>query len=332
MAHSFLLGNPVKLVSLSICSSFLFSQSSFASSVFQKDLERAFSTSVILTDSDVFTVGFHDFDPNEWFNLEQENIGTSESLSLRKQIAVSTLPYTFELDDASEKNRQLITVKFSALQADQEVSIGNVTVSDNHREVVVTGYIDISNISQLDDKWSVKTTIGNHLSYYHSQFNYLGDMLDPYRDQLDGVYVNTYAWAYIVEPSIALRFEQPQSWGRWKLSSSWHYFNGVGWGEANHGNIGRPEGWYLANEAKLFYDVTRWGNSASSMYTSLRRVDLGGDTSQPFGTQHYYETSLGWLITPWFKSSWIENVGVGLTINYGSSLRGGSLVLFFNQD
>jgi len=41
---------------------------------------------------------------------------------------------------------------------------------------------------------------------------------------------------------------------------------------------------------------------------------------------------LGWLITPWFKSSWIENVGVGLTINYGSSLRGGSLVLFFNQD
>ncbi|MBW3698070.1 hypothetical protein EK599_20525 [Vibrio sp. T187] len=319
----------------SFLSSSLIATASFgavAATPFQKELERSFATSVILSDSDVFTFGFHDFDPNAWFNLDQENIGSNESLSRRKQIAATTLPYTFEFGEVTDENRQEMTFRFSALQTDQEVRIGNATVSDNHKEVVVSGYFDISHIHRLDENWSVKSTLGNHLSYYNSQFDYRSNVLTPIRDQLDGVYVNTYAWAYIVEPSIELGFEQPRDWGRWKISTSWHYFNGVGWGEANHGDVGRPEGWYLANEAKLFYNVTRWGKSISSMYTSIRRVDLGGDTSEPFGTQHYYETSLGWLITPWFKSEWVDNIGIGLTINYGSSLKGGSLVMFFNQD
>ena len=109
MAHSFQLGNPVKLVSLSIFPCLIFLPSAYASSVFQKDLERAFATSVILTDSDVFTVGFHDFDPNEWFNLEQENIGTSESLSglnyrdkesaAKRYLSSSHNPYTEVISD-----------------------------------------------------------------------------------------------------------------------------------------------------------------------------------------------------------------------------------------
>ncbi|MGF1754680.1 Solitary outer membrane autotransporter beta-barrel domain [Vibrio makurazakiensis] len=303
-----------------------------AGTTFKKELERSFATAVILTDSDVFTFGFHDFDPNEWFNLEQDNIGTEDSISLRKQITASTLPYTFEFGDKQDKNRQEITVRLSALKTEQDVSFESTVTSDLHKEVVLTGYFDIANISKLDEYWSVKSKLGNHLSYYNSQFDYRGNTLEPYRDQIDGVYVNTYAWAYIIEPSITLQYEKPSPWGRWKFSSSWHYFNGIGWGEANYGDVGNPEGWYMSNEAKLFYDVTRWGESVSSTYASFRRVDLGGDTSHPFGTHYYYETSIGWLITPWFKSSLVDNIGVGLTINYGSTLRGGSLVLFFNQD
>jgi len=34
----------------------------------------------------------------------------------------------------------------------------------------------------------------------------------------------------------------------------------VGWGEANGGDIGHPEGWYIVNEAKIFYDLVRWHN------------------------------------------------------------------------
>lgn len=37
-------------------------------------------------------------------------------------------------------------------------------------------------------------------------------------------------------------------------------------------------------------------------------------------------------MTPPFKTQWVDNVGIGLSLNYGSALKGGSLVLFFNQD
>ncbi|MFV0489046.1 MAG: Solitary outer membrane autotransporter beta-barrel domain, partial [Vibrio fluvialis] len=30
--------------------------------------------------------------------------------------------------------------------------------------------------------------------------------------------------------------------------------------------------------------------------------------------------------------SFIDNIGIGLAFNYGSAFKGGSIVLFFNQD
>jgi hypothetical protein len=38
------------------------------------------------------------------------------------------------------------------------------------------------------------------------------------------------------------------------------------------------------------------------------------------------------LMTPPFKIDYVDNIGIGLSINYGSDLKGGSIVLFFNQD
>lgn len=52
----------------------------------QKELERNFATAIVLTDSDVFTVGFHDFDPNEWLNLDNEELGSADSVNLRKKL------------------------------------------------------------------------------------------------------------------------------------------------------------------------------------------------------------------------------------------------------
>jgi hypothetical protein len=68
------------------------------------------------------------------------------------------------------------------------------------------------------------------------------------------------------------------------------------------------------------------------MYSSVKRIDVGGDTSVPLGTHSYYEASLGWLLDPDLLNDWVDNVGIGFTINYGSTLKGGSLVVFFNQD
>lgn len=83
---------------------------------------------------------------------------------------------------------------------------------------------------------------------------------------------------------------------------------------------------------KDFYDFSHIGRSNQLIYSSFNRIDIGGDISEPMIATHYYEISLGWLMTPPFTSSWIDNVGLGLTVNYGSALRVGSVVLFFNQE
>ncbi|KAA8600927.1 hypothetical protein F0Z19_1433 [Vibrio cyclitrophicus] len=302
------------------------------SDLVRKDIERTFATSVLLNDTDVFTFGINNFDPNKVFRLDNEDIGSNDSVSRRKDIASISFPYTFELPEYIEDNHQEITLRLSALRIEKDVVYASTTKSDFQKESVVSGYLEFANVTQLDEHWSFSSAIGNHISYYRNDFEYRSSLLEPYKDQLDGVYLNTDAWAYIVEPKVKLTFEDKHDWGKYKLSTSWHYFNGIGWGEANEGNIGHPEGWYIANEAKIFYDLIRWDKNITSMYSSIRRIDIGGDTVASMGTSSYYEGSVGWLLNPNLFNDWVDNVGIGLTINYGSSLKGGSLVIFFNQD
>ncbi|PQJ63759.1 hypothetical protein BTO10_02785 [Vibrio chagasii] len=302
------------------------------SDAFRKELEQRFATSVLLNDTDVFTFGINNFDPNEVFSLDNEDIGSNDSVSRRQNITSLSLPYTLEQPNYIEDNHQEITLRLSALRIENDVEYAATIKSDYQKESVVSGYVEFANVSQLNEDWSFHSGIGNHISYYRNDFEYRSSLLEPIQDQLDGLYYNTDAWAYIIEPKIKLTFEDKNHWGRYKLSTSWHYFNGVGWGEANNGDIGNPEGWYIANEAKIFYDLVRWDKNITSMYSSTRRIDIGGDTVESMGTTSYYEGSVGWLLNSNLFNEWVDNVGIGFTINYGSSLKGGSLVLFFNQD
>ncbi|KWU02626.1 Solitary outer membrane autotransporter beta-barrel domain [Vibrio toranzoniae] len=302
------------------------------SDLFRKDIEQSFATSVLLNDTDVFTFGINSFDPNKVFSLDNDAIGSNDSVSRRKSITSLSLPYTFELPAYIEDNHQEVTLSLSALRVERDVRYESTTVTDFQKETIVSGYVEFANVSQLNDYWSFHSGIGNHVSYYRNDFDYRANLLKPLAGQLDGTYLNTDAWAYIIEPKIKLIFEDKNDWGKYKLSTSWRYFNGVGWGEANNGNIGHPEGWYIANEAKIFYDLVRWDKNITSMYSSIRRIDIGGDTVAPMGTTSYYEGSVGWLLNPNLFNEWVDNVGIGFTINYGSSLKGGSLIIFFNQD
>ena len=302
------------------------------SDAFRKELEQRFATSVLLNDTDVFTFGINNFDPNEVFSLDNEDIGSNDSVSRRQNITSLSLPYTLEQPNYIKDNHQEITLRLSSLRIENGVEYAATIKSDYQKESVVSGYVEFANVSQSNEYWSFHSGIGNHISYYRNDFEYRSSLLEPIQDQLDGLYYNTDAWAYIIEPKIKLTFEDKNHWGRYKLSTSWHYFNGVGWGEANNGDIGNPEGWYIANEAKIFYDLVRWDKNITSMYSSIRRIDIGGDTVESMGTTSYYEGSVGWLLNPNLFNEWVDNVGIGFTINYGSSLKGGSLVLFFNQD
>ncbi|WP_199479492.1 Solitary outer membrane autotransporter beta-barrel domain [Vibrio harveyi] len=321
------------LVTLSLISTVTFANSAQVQQTLQKEFERNFAIGIVLSDSDVFTLGFHDFDPNKYLNIDNEDIGTQDSIDLRKQVAISTLPYHLSLTDKEQtKARYNLKGRLYALSIDQDVTVNDDKRPDRNKELILGAYNELQRQDTLSEHLTLSTAAGAHFMYYRNDYDYRSDALDNLKPYLEGIYLNTNAWALVGEVNAELKYLENEKWGKWYVWSSPHYFYGAGWGEGNNGDVGNPEGWYWVNGVKLFYDFTKVGRTVQSVYTSFNRVDVGGDTSKPMNTSHYYEASVGWLMTPPFKSDWIDNVGLGLTINYGSALKGGSLVLFFNQE
>ncbi len=299
---------------------------------FQKYLEQTLAVSMVLTDSEVFAFGIHDFDPNDWFNLDNEDIGSEDSIELRKQIAVSTLPFTIELSDKAATHKHLLFTRLSAVASRRDIDIRPQDPPDKNEDIVLGGFLAYRYQYQINETWSITPGLGGHLQYYRNDHKYQSDYARQLQPYLDGVVLNTSAYAVSIEPHATLMYKQLTNWGSWNATSSGHYFVGRGWGDANYGEVGTPEGWYIANGVEAFYEFKEWGRAVQSIYSSVKRIDLGGDTRRPFGTTHYYEASVGWLMTPPFEVPWVENVGIGLSFNYGSALKGGSIVLFFNQE
>ncbi len=297
-----------------------------------KAYEQDFAAAVILTNSDVITFGIHDFNPNELFRTNNEDLGSEKALESRKSIGVTTLPYTFSLDSEEQEVNHFLTLKLAALRMEQDIELEGFSGQDEHVEVIADAYIRYQYMQYLTENWNITYGLGNHLMYYHSDYKYQTTPLVQVRQFLDGTVVNTSAWSNIVEPEVKLTYTDTEKWGSWSFNSSYHYMYGTSWGEANNGDLGNPEGWYTINGFEGFYDVTRFGRSVQTLFGQAKRIDIGGDVSKPFGTTHYYEATVGWLMTPPFKLDWVVNFGVGININYGSALKGGSIILLFNQD
>lgn len=308
-----------------------------ADDLVKKTLESNFATAVLLSDSEAITFGFQSFDPNVYVDID-DNLGGAESLELRKQISIYSLPYSIPLDPLSLDNGkqvdQVISIVGSYYTVNRDIDLTGIETDAQDRvtDEIYTLSFKYKGLHPLNESWSISGNIKANTMYFRNSYTYPNSVSDELQNIIDGNVVNTTAWSLVLEPSVELRYKQPYDTGRWEYFTELNYFYGVGWGEANNGNVGNPEGWYWVNGVKGFYDIANWGNSQQSLYTSFRRIDLGADLEQPMGTAHYYELSLGWLITPPFLDQYIENVGLGLNFNYGSSLKGGSILLLFNQE
>lgn len=315
----------------------LLSPNTRADDVLQKFLEENFALSVLLSDSEAISFGFQDFDPNQ-FLTNNENIGSQESLELRKQISIYTIPYTLELDDFSlpnsKKLHQNLTFVGSYLKTKRDVDFdANIDPrKDTSREETFTLASKYWVSYPLTDDWSFNTSIGTNLMYFRNDYTYRNVISSSVREELDGNAFNTDAWAVTFKPTAELHYSRDHDWGHWEAFTEMKYFYGFGWGEANGGNIGNPEGWYWINGVKGFYDIAHWGGYGQTLYSSIRRIDIGADLQRPMGTTKYYEWSLGWLVSPPFLKDYVDNIGLGININYGSSLKGGTLVLLINED
>ncbi|ROV61937.1 hypothetical protein EGH82_02335 [Vibrio ponticus] len=320
---------------LACLSVLLVSNTSYADKIkdqLQKESDYNYATSIVLSDSDVFTFGFSNFDPNEYLDLEDTSLGDPGSVDLKKKMSVTSLPFTLPLRRYGYSPYQSkLNGRVYLLSNEQDFYISNSATSDKLRELNLGGYLELEQEISLTRTLTVHNAIGTHLMYYKNDYQYRNDFLQDYRSQIDGVYLNTSSIATVGELSTTLKYTHNGRLGQWYIWSSPHYFNGVSMNLDNHDQQGNPEGWYWVNGIKVFYHIGNFGRSIQSFYTSFSRVDLGGDTEQPMNTDHYYETSFGWLMSPPFKIPFVMNIGIGMSLNYGSAFKGGSFVLFFNQ-
>lgn len=319
---------------LSLVSSFAQSNDGFRDA-FRKDFEINFASAVLYSDSDAITLGFSNFDPNEFANLG-EDFGDQGSLDFRKKISATTLPYTFDLptirfEDASVVEQRL-KVLFSYFKQSRDVTFDGDPVADTFKIHIYTLAAHYSVSRPLSEYWRVGAGFGTNLMFLNNDYTYRSTAGNLVREIVDGNLVNTSAWSQTFQPNVNLHYRKPQNWGRWEAFTELNYFYGYGGGDANQGDVGNPEGMYWINGLKGFYDITHWGGYGQTLFSSIKHININGDLKESFNTHEYWEGSIGWLVSPPFLKDYVDNIGIGININYGSSLSGGTIILLFNQD
>lgn len=312
---------------------FFFSSYSLAAQKAPSRAQESFSTAIVLTDSEAITFGIQNFNPNSFRVFENDDIGDDASLDLRNRVSVTTLPYSWVIDSPSPYFQHEFAVRAGYVNFENEISLDERPdlPADHDQNEVFDGFFQYRLIWNITDTWNIKYGLGNHLMYFKNDHSYNSAESQQLQSQLDGYVYNVSSRAYIAEPNIELNYELYRKWGYWKYTSSFNYFYGKVWDQNREYEFGNPKGWYMVNGLKANYRLANWFGYIPSAYTSVKRIDLSGDPVASLGTDKYYELSLGVLLTPPILRDFVDNVGIGISINYGSALKGGSLVLFFNE-
>ncbi|MUH97403.1 Solitary outer membrane autotransporter beta-barrel domain [Aliivibrio fischeri] len=299
--------------------------------------EEAFATSLVLSDSNMITFGIADFNPNRYLSKDENNsdngLGSNDSIQLRNQMTVYSLPYTFELtEDPDSRWSHEITVRASYVNTDIDVEFKDKTSPDADLDEIFGLYAEYAQNYDFYENWTISVGNALHLMHYRNTHTYNSDFSQSFAPVLDGLYYNVSSNAFIIEPKITFQYKKETDWGEWRFNNSYHYAYGQGFGgSSDYSSDANPEVWRFVNSIQLRYNMAHWNRLAQVLYLKAKRVDLGGDANEPLGTDFYYEFNIAWLIDTRKWISLVDNVGIGFTFNVGSALRGGSIVLFYDE-
>lgn len=292
--------------------------------------EELLATAVIFSDSDLISFGVKSFDPNKVFKSKDENLGDQIALDTRKSISVYNLPIHFEIAGAHPDFQHNITLKFSYFSLNEDVALTDNVQPDRLNQDVYSAFLSYSLEYSLTDRWKIAYGIGSYLMYADNDYRFKSADSQELQPFLDQSFSNMSVWSTFIEPYIEFKYKVDSSWGRWGVMSQWHYFAGVNWDKINEGSYGSPEGWRVSNGIQVEYDLASFEHFKPALYGSFKRIDIGHDATSILQTNSYYEAGIGITWANVFDWDFIDTVGIGVNFNYGSSLRGGSLLFYIN--
>jgi hypothetical protein len=300
--------------------------------------EAVISAALVISEGDLLSFGFNVFDPNKILGTDNPNLGGADSIEAADRISSISLPTTFYVGD--EEGLWLHRVKLRAawMGLNREINYSILDVpaveewpNDYSDDSVLAGYAEYALGYNFAPRWHVYGGTGVHLMYYQNVFDANSPLISEVEKVGLDTYANTDTFAWVVEPQIDFNYTYEYPLAEFQFNSQYHYFYGQNFGGSGGQYRATPESWTISNSVQLKHHLPTIFEHKQNILWRFRRIDLGGDLRQPLGATHYNEYSVGWIIDTSRYSSLIYNVGLGININYGSSLNGGSIVFFYNE-
>lgn len=226
-------------------------------------MESVFATALMLGDEDAMTLGIVNFDPVKLLDLPITDVTTVDSIELRNQLSVFSLPFRFKLTENKDfKDKLKFTLSYVKQKQKQVINDGS---ADLKRDDILSVNVTYQRSWFLTSNWTASASLGNHLMTYKNTYNYSSD-LAPFKAQLDGEYYNIRSNALLFEPAIQAEYNRPQKWGNWVYRSRFSTF--YGWTFAGNEAVrgANPSGWEWYNGVKGYFDLHTDSFGAETFY------------------------------------------------------------------
>lgn len=295
-----------------------------------RNIESVLATSMVLTDTEAVTFGVLEFDPNSIVPLLDGEYASENSIERRRSVTTYTLPTRWQLSPDNARLRWHVAAHASYLRFEQDMVIGEVEnpTTERAKSRVYDAYIANGWSYQVNERWRVSADAGLHLLRYSG--GYQTSNSDAPTDVT--ALIKSDATALIGEAQGRLLYKNADASLPWEIQSTYSYYYGrTVSAESNLDGV-RPETWSWSNSVIVRWHLSPIQDIPNQLRFLTRRIDLGGDVTHTFDTHHYYEFGVGWLFDTHEKVSWMGNIGLSVSVNIGSALSGGSIVLLYNEE
>lgn len=299
----------------------------------QANISETITTSMLLTNGEAVRFGLWNFNPNDYFEIDNDQFGSADSAQLRQEISVVSLPYQWQTHLPGSDDELLVLAKLAYLDIDQDIQ---VVASDNPgqdelRDTVISGELGGAWRHHIDRHWRVTLGLYSHLLHYKNRTRYKTEASKPFAPVLDGVLTNISVNALVAEPTLTVNYLLDAQGAQWNFFSDYHYIAGTTYGAHIEAHKAKPEAFFWSNGLRVKVPTKAAFLPAQDLWLRAARVDVGGDMSHALGSTHYYEAGVAWLVETNDFMGILDNIGIGINFNYGSVLRGGSIIFMFNE-
>ena len=303
--------------------------------VIRLGLAESYATAILLTGGNAVRFGFWDFDPNDVVGLEDENLGSLEAQQIRQRIRTFSLPYTWSSPLGEQDNTLVLGAKAAYLGQVQETQI--VTSSEQAKDSIDSSVTTLTVGAELrhraTDHLGLAAGLNLNLQRYRNSTDFNTPESQALAPLVDGLITNYSANAWQAEPHVRATWFVGGRDTEVKLISDFHYMRGRTFDTDRPAHEVQPEAWYWSNGVRWRHPYVTRFLPGQNVWMQASRYDLGGDLGEALGNHYYYEAGVGWLLDlRKMNIPFVDNVGIGINLNYGSVLRGGTLVLLFNEE